>query len=72
MIVEHTYTMEYAIQALPTQTQHRNALEAIIQSLEDQIDALLAMPETPRLNTLLTSLSVQVEQLRSSMSEYSR
>jgi hypothetical protein len=64
--------MEYAIQALPTQTQHRSALGAIVQALEDQIDALLSMPETPKINTLLTSLSVQVEQLRSSMSEYNR
>ena len=67
-------TITQAVQALPkaVQIQHRSALETIIQSLEDQIDALLSMPETPKINTLLTSLSVQVEQLRSSMSEYSR
>ena len=66
--------MESITQAFPktVQIQCRSALEAILQSLEDQIDALLSMPETPRLNTLLTSLSVQVEQLRNSMSEYSR
>ncbi len=48
-------------------TQHRAALETILQSLEDQIDALLSMPETKQINTLLTSLSVQAEQLRQSI-----
>jgi hypothetical protein len=45
-------------------SQHRAALETILQSLEDQIDALLSMPETKQINTLLTSLSVQAFQLR--------
>ena len=47
--------------------QHRAALETILQSLEDQIDALLSMPETKQINTLLTSLSVQAEELRQSI-----
>ncbi len=46
---------------------HRAALETILQSIEDQIDALLSMPETKQINTLLTSLSVQAFQLQQAL-----
>jgi hypothetical protein len=59
--------MSSITQAVQPFMGHRAALETILQSIEDQIDALLSMPETKQINTLLTSLSVQAFQLQQAL-----